>query len=131
MQQVFVIAVWVGILAGLVSGAAIGLNFHRDNWLGGYGSWRRRLVRLGHVSFFGLAGLNLIFLLTVAVVHDGAIVVPGTLLLIGAATMPVVCFLSAWRQPMRRLFFIPVASLIGGVAWTTLVVILGVMGHPL
>jgi hypothetical protein len=26
--------------------------------------------------------------------------------------MPAVCFLSAWREPFRHLFFIPVAALI-------------------
>jgi len=45
---------WLGILAGVVSGCAIGLFFHRADWLGGYASFRRRMTRLGHISFFGL-----------------------------------------------------------------------------
>ena len=35
---------------GVVSGATIGLFFHREAFLGGYDTWRRRLVRLGHPS---------------------------------------------------------------------------------
>src|SRR4051812_205671 len=46
-------AAWIGILCGVLGGAVVGLFFHRDEWLGGYGSWRRRLARLGHISFFG------------------------------------------------------------------------------
>jgi hypothetical protein len=30
----------------------------------------------------------------------------------GAVTMPGVCFLSAWRDGFRRLFFVPVACLV-------------------
>jgi hypothetical protein len=55
------IAGWLGMLAGVLSGAVLGLFFHREDWMGGYGSYRRRLARLGHIAFFGLGFLNLIF----------------------------------------------------------------------
>ena len=42
-----------------------GLGFHRDDCMGGYGSWRRRLTRLGHIAFFGTAMINLAFAFTV------------------------------------------------------------------
>lgn len=42
---------WLGMLAGVLSGALVGLFFYRDDWMGGYDSWRRRLTRLGHISF--------------------------------------------------------------------------------
>ena len=45
---------WLWMLLGFISGTVLGLNFHRENWLGGYASRQRRLYRLGHVSFFGL-----------------------------------------------------------------------------
>ena len=50
---------WVWIICGLISGTAIGLCFHQQDWLGGYTSWRRRMVRLGHISFLGTGLLNL------------------------------------------------------------------------
>lgn len=106
-------AAWIGILLGVLSGAAIGLAFHRNRWLGGYDSWPRRLLRLGHISFFGLALLNLAFALT----QDGTRLahacsdISGALLLVGAVTMPTVCFLAAWRQRLRHLFFIPVSAI--------------------
>ena len=55
------LSAWIGVLAGFVSGALIGLKFHREDWLGGYTSHRRRMLRLGHISFFGLAVINVMF----------------------------------------------------------------------
>ncbi len=40
---------------------------------------------------------------------------PGMLLFGGAVAMPSVCFLSAWRQPFRAFFFIPVILLLAAV----------------
>ncbi len=39
-------------------------------------------------------------------------------MIVGAITMPTVCFLSAWREPFRHFFFIPVSLLLGGVVLT-------------
>jgi hypothetical protein len=50
---------WVGMLGGVISGTLIGLFFKREDWMGGYGWFRRRLTRLGHISFFGLGFLNI------------------------------------------------------------------------
>jgi hypothetical protein len=47
-------AAWIGILLGFIAGAVLGLFFHDENWMGGYSSWRRRMSRLGHISFFAL-----------------------------------------------------------------------------
>lgn len=104
---------WLAILVGLISGAGIGLFFHDENWLGGYGSWRRRMIRLGHISFFGTGFLNLAFALSVKYLgldHSPRVASVGFAL--GVLTMPTVCFLSAWRTPFRYLFFVPVTFLI-------------------
>lgn len=107
---------WVLILVGLLTGVPIGLCFHREDWLGGYGSWRRRLVRLGHIALFGTGLLNVAFALSVdALELAPSLRVASVLLAVGAVSMPVVCFLSAWRPTFRHLFFVPVVSLIGGV----------------
>ncbi len=114
-------AAWIGILLGMVSGTGLGLFFHDAQWLGGYQSWRRRLLRLGHISFFGLAFINLAFFLTVNRVgaptagSSTAVVVASYLLVAGATFMPLVCFLSAWRPAWRRLFILPVGCLVLGV----------------
>ena len=54
-----IIAAWIGFLLGGISGAVPGLFFYRYDWLGGYTSWPRRMIRLGHIAFFGIGFLNL------------------------------------------------------------------------
>ena len=116
MSQVNLHAAWIGILLGVLLGAAQGLFFHRDEWLGGYGSWRRRLTRLGHVSLFGIALLNLGFHFTVAGFPvRGGLILASRLLLVAAVAMPLLCYLSAFRRGFRHLFFVPVLSVAGAV----------------
>jgi hypothetical protein len=113
MAETNLLVAWAAILAGLLSGTFIGLFFHRPDWMGGYGSWRRRMVRLGHISFFGTGFLNLAFVLSVDHLHlEHAPPLASVMFIVGAISMPTVCFLSAWREGFRQLFFIPVASLI-------------------
>jgi hypothetical protein len=114
---------WGAILIGLVSGTMIGLFFHHDAWLGGYDSWRRRMVRLGHIAFVGTGLLNIAFAATVPALalagrHDIDVRLPSFLFIVGAVTMPGVCFLAAWRKGLRHLFVIPVVSLVGAVGAT-------------
>lgn len=108
---------WLGMLAGVLSGALVGLFFHRDDWMGGYQSYRRRLTRLGHISFFGLGFLNLIFAATASqlILKGPYINVASMALVVGAVTMPICCFLSAWRKPFRHLFPIPVGATTVGI----------------
>ena len=119
VSNMFTIA-WIGMLLGVLSGAVIGLFFHREDWMGGYNSFRRRLTRLGHISFFGLGFINFFF----AISHEMAgvaapFVFPAAAAFtIGAATMPTCCFLSAWRKPFRHLFFIPVCGVAAGIILT-------------
>ena len=68
MQTLHLYAAWIGIFMGFLAGAGMGLFFHRDDWLGGYSSWPRRMARLGHISFFGIGFLNLLFGLTLTAV---------------------------------------------------------------
>jgi hypothetical protein len=110
------LAGWIAFLAGILSGALMGLWFHDEAWLGGYGSFRRRMIRLGHISFFGLGLLNVVFALTSALVPFPPLIeeISSKGLLLGLVSMPACCFLSACRKQLRVLFPIPVASV--GVA---------------
>jgi hypothetical protein len=104
---------WIAILIGLLAGAGIGMFFQNDAWLGGYASWRRRMLRLTHISLVGTGLLNLAFALSAGALHlDPPPLLGSVLLVVGAATMPSVCALSAWRSAARHLFFIPVLSLV-------------------
>jgi hypothetical protein len=108
-------AAWIGILLGCVSGAAQGLFFHREGWLGGYGSWRRRMIRLGHISFFGIAFLNLAFVVTIIGAAGSRWIWASWLLVAGAIGMPLFCYLSAFRAGFRHGFALPVLCLTAAI----------------
>ena len=113
------IAAWSAILLGLVSGLVMGLFFHRENWLGGYGSFKRRMYRLGHISFFGLAATNFFFYVTAQNLPVGnALVFASRAFIIGAVSMPVCCVLMAHFRRAQMLFAIPVLSLATGALLT-------------
>ncbi len=116
---------WCWMTLGLLSGAAQGIGFHHESWMGGYNSWRRRLTRLGHIAFLGTGMLNLALALTVDAVgmSEASARWPGVLLIVGAVSMPLVCYLAAWRMPLRNLFFVPVLSLTAGCCWFVVVLI--------
>lgn len=108
---------WSSMAAGVMSGAWIGLSFDKEDWLGGYSSFPRRMLRLGHIACFGIGILNVLFALTVQ-----AMPLPPGLRLIGsigftaaALTMAPCCFLTAWRAQFQRLFPVPVLSAFIGV----------------
>ena len=108
---------WIAMLCGVASGVVMGLNFHREDWLGGYASFRRRLTRLGHISFFGIGFINLMFAFTLRAMPVptpfGEFAALG--LALAAVTMPLTCFLAAWRAPLRQLFPLPVTAVIGAI----------------
>jgi hypothetical protein len=105
------------MLLGAASGALMGLFFHRDDWAGGYGALRRRMLRLGHISFFGIGLLNFFFALTLSLVTfpEAYVRVASVGFIIAVITMPLNCFLTAWKKPFRHLFPIPVLAVISGI----------------
>jgi hypothetical protein len=110
-------AAWIGILLGCLIGAVEGLFFHKEDWLGGYISWRRRMLRLGHISFFGLGLINLALVLTARALEiEKEVYTPSILFIIGIVGMPILCYLSAIKSVYRHLFFIPTLSIIIGIA---------------
>ena len=84
-------AAWIGILLGCLGGAVQGLFFRKENWLGGYGSWTRRMMRLGHISFMGIALINIAFAMTASKMGiENEIYIPSVLFIIAAVGMPLV-----------------------------------------
>jgi hypothetical protein len=95
---------------------ALGMFFHGENWLGGYGSFKRRMYRLGHISFFGLGAVNLLFCLTVQnfSLSGPQIHYASLAFIIGAIAMPVCCVVMAHFPKAHLIFAVPVVSLITG-----------------
>lgn len=105
---------WAWIVLGFVAGAILGMFFEKPDWMGGYGSLPRRMARLGHISFFGLAIINLLFVFSVSMtgLDHPALVWTSRLFALGAITMPMCCILMALTVKAKLLFGIPVISLL-------------------
>ena len=115
MEKLNLMAAWIGVFLGLLSGIPMGLAFHKENWLGGYDSWERRLLRLAHVSFFGIAFLNFAFVGTVSYLKADpqSLLWASRLFILAMITMPTVCAAAAFKKQLRHLFAVPVLSIIG------------------
>lgn len=110
---------WSLVLTAFVTGAGLGLFFHREDFWGGYASFRRRIVRLGHIALAALGLMNVVFSYSpwpVAESFEGRAASLG--FVVGGISMPLVCFLSGWHSWFRHLFFIPVIALVAAVWWT-------------
>lgn len=112
-MQVNAVFGWGSILAGFLSGLLLGMGFHREEFLGGYGSLRRRLLRLGHIALVALGGMNVLFALSVPQLHldPPALTLTSIAWIAGGVAMPACCALMAWRPALRPLFAVPVLSL--------------------
>ena len=111
---------WVWITMGFLSGAMLGMGFHREQFMGGYDSWARRLTRLGHIAFFGTGFLNVLLGLTLLALGDQASSITWNIaqggLVVGAFAMPICCLIAAWNKKVKLIFVIPVVALtLGGV----------------
>jgi hypothetical protein len=73
------------------------------------------MLRLGHIAFFGIAFVNLAFAGTVAAGWSRPPGYSAWALAAAEVLMPGVCFLAAWKKPMRQLFVLPVACVAVGV----------------
>lgn len=115
---------WLWILLGFVSGMVLGMFFHGETWLGGYGSFKRRMYRLGHISFFGLGAVNLLFWLTMQKISPQGWLAAfaSWAFIVGGVTMPVCCLVMAHVPKMHMIFVVPVLSLIIGGVLTLLLV---------
>jgi hypothetical protein len=104
---------WGSILSAFVTGAILGLFFYRDDFLGGYASFRRRTLRLGHIALAALGMINILYSLSPMASETSLGTRVASLgFIVGGAAMPAVCFLTSWRVGFRCLFFIPVSALV-------------------
>lgn len=104
---------WACITIGFLTGFLLGVRFHDEAFLGGYGSWPRRLLRLGHIACVALGVLNILFALSLPRIDlaPGWVRAASWAFVIGGVAMPACCALAAWRRELCPLFVVPVVSL--------------------
>src|SRR5438552_19051164 len=111
--QLNLVLAWLWIVIGFGVGFFFGLHFHKEQWLGGYASFQRRLYRLAHISFFGLGGVNFLFYLTTQSFTHGSIsvTIASWGFVLGAVSMQLCCFVLAHQPSLRAMFLLIVLSL--------------------
>ncbi|MDF1809261.1 MAG: hypothetical protein P1U42_06160 [Phycisphaerales bacterium] len=118
---------WIWITAGFLSGALLGMGFHKEQFMGGYVSWKRRLARLGHIAFFGTGFLNVLVGLSEMMLDNSQINtwIWNTMswsFIVGAIAMPVCCFIAARWMKAKSIFVFPVIALSAGGVLMSLIV---------
>ena len=104
-----------GIPAGLAVGLGLGLVARGDDGWGGYGSFRRRAARLGHVASVMLPALAGLYSVLVPADADASLAVSGAALWIaGGVALPLVLFAAAWRRPLAALLPLPALAVFAG-----------------
>lgn len=111
---------WISVLASLVMGLVMGVKFQREDWLGGYNAFPRRMVRLAHVALAALGMLNILFAQTLARLDLApALAQTASGAFIAAAVlMPACCLYLAARRRHFGIFALPVLSLALGLTLT-------------
>lgn len=109
----------VGIPVGLLAGAALGPVARRTGGWGGYGSFRRRAVRLGHVSLVMLPLLSGFYALASSTLGaDRALADIGAPLFVGASVLLSFALgIAAWRERLASwLLPLPATAVVSGAA---------------
>jgi hypothetical protein len=111
---------WLWILLGFISGTVLGIFFADEQWLGGFASFKRRMYRLGHISFIGLGAVNLLFWGTTRILlPTGPLAaIAGTAFIVGGVAMPICCVTAAHFPKIPMLFAVPVLALTLGAVVT-------------
>ncbi len=127
---------WIWITAGFLSGAMLGMGFHKENFMGGYGSWKRRLARLGHIAFFGTGFLNVMvglsgLMLSESQMSGGMWYAMSWSFVIGALAMPICCFIAAKWIKVKSIFVLPVIALTAGGVMMSLIAASEIYGRML
>ena len=117
----------MGFITGLLMGLKaeqFGLNLKQvgPEWLEGYSSVPRRLIRLGHVAFIMLPVLNILF----GQFIDATPLTPqwkqigSYAMIFGGVGVPVLCFAAAFYRPVKVLLGLPATAVLVGnlvIAW--------------
>jgi len=105
---------WSSLVAGAASGILLGLwsfdgPVEVPRWLGEYPDTSRRLVRLGHIAFFGVGILNILLSHELARTSLGAVArrIASVSLNLGNVFLPLVLIAAGAVRPVKYLLPVP------------------------
>jgi len=107
---------WAWIFLGIITGMLMGLfafngPLRLSPELMNYSSLPRRLLRLAHISFFGLGFLNWMYGITLKTLSLKSSKVTSNLFIFGAITMALFLSISAFYEPFKYSLTIPATSI--------------------
>lgn len=109
----------LGFITGMVMGTRVeqfGINTldRGPDWLGGYESVPRRLLRLGHVAFIMLPLLNIVFgqHIDAASVAYAWKRVASVSMIVGAVGIPLLCLTAVFYRPAKILLGVPATAVL-------------------
>lgn len=111
---------WFSILAGVLLGSYMGIKFQREDWLGGYFSLSRRMVRLAHIALVALGMLNILFAqsLESLKLSPPLETVASWTLMAAAFLMPASCICISLGSRRFEIFAAPIMCLVTGLILT-------------
>jgi hypothetical protein len=105
---------WSSVAVGAITGLLLGLwsfdgPLATPTFLGGYDELSRRLVRLGHIAFFGLGILNLLLArdLRELALSDSAKKFSSQAMNFGNVFLPLTLFAAAAYHPLKYAMSLP------------------------
>ncbi len=128
---------WSGFCLGVLSGSLMGLwafggPIDPPIWIGDYDDTPRRLIRLAHISFFGIGYLNLLLARELPGLDLGGRSKALASWCMNAANilLPLLLFAAAIYGPLKYLLPIPVTATLIALAVATWGTWRGVRGGP-
>ena len=109
---------FLGLPAGLVLGLLLGLVARRQDGWGGYGSFRRRAARLGHVSVVMLPLIAGFYAMTLEgrAFDTDVVAWAARLWIAGATLLSLSLFAAAWRPALLVALPLPALAVTAGAA---------------
>ena len=103
---------WVSLAVGAGTGLILGLwSFDGPMtvpaWIGEYGDTSRRMVRLGHIAFFGLGILNILLARELPRLSNRTRRIASPAMNFGNAFLPLTLFAAAAHPPLKYLVPFP------------------------
>ncbi len=112
ISKINIIFGWCWLFLGILGAMWMGSHAFAPDWLGGYISISRRLLRLAHIAFMALSLTNVLYGLCMDSVSLPIQLkkVGSFSMIIAAVSMPLVCLASIASNSFQIFFCIPVLS---------------------